>query len=168
MAFTAVAAAVSVGSSVAAASARFSAAKKAAKIRKEEQAVRVEAQATQEAGEQNRNRISRRTAIRDERVRRARLTQLAVNVGGAESSTALVAPGIIGTNTAAAISSQTGQTKAAQGVSRSLQQAADLSGQAKEAVAEGELFASIATGLGGAVSSGITQAGKLDVFKKTP
>lgn len=136
----------------------ISSAKKARKATKRAAAETREARAITEASQLNVNRISRRRAIREERVRRAKIIQAGAAGGVLGSSGVISAPGIIGTNVAAAIAAQTSGTKAAQGISARLQTAADFTGQAAAATAQGQLFSNIGTAV-----SGI--AGELDIFK---
>lgn len=117
-----------------------------------------EARSITEASQLNVNRINRRRALREERVRRAKIIQAGAAGGVLGSSGVISAPGIIGTNVAAAIAAQTSGTKAAQGISARLQTAADLTGQAAAATAQGQLFSNIGTAVGDIVS-------ELDIFK---
>ena len=132
--------------------------KQASKARAAQAAAQREGQAITEASQQNVNRTSRRKALREERVRRARIIQGAETAGISTGSGALSAPGILGTHVAAAFSNQASSTRAARGVGRTNQAAAQAGVTAAEAIATGQLFSSIATQVGAG-------ANKLDLFK---
>lgn len=144
---------------VASAASSFIQGKKAQKATRAAAEERREAGRISEASQQNIDRIQRRKAIRDERVRRAKIIQRAQGVGAAGSSAALAGPGIIGTNIAAAISAQASGARAAQGISSRLQSAADLQGQAAAATATGALFSAIGTSIVGVVE-------EFDIFQQ--
>lgn len=136
-----------------------SASKKAQSATRAAAAERREANKITQASQTNVDRISRRKAIREERVRRSKIVQRAEAAGGGGSSASISGPGILGTNVAAAISAQSSGARAAQGVSSRLQSAADFQGQAAAATASGNLFASIGTAVTGI-------ADQFDIFKQ--
>lgn len=69
---------------------------------------------------------SRRAAIREERVRRARIMQSAANVGAAGSSGELGATGALATNLGSMFSQATGRSRAAEAINTANQSAADF------------------------------------------
>ena len=160
MGFSAVVAVVSTVASVAAGVVQS---KKAKKARKKAKRQEIEARDISKAAEQNVNRINRRRVLREERVRRSRIIAAAEGAGAGVSSGAISAPGIIGTNVAAAIAAQSSGTIAAEGISSRLQSAAGFRAKASEAIAAGNLFSSVATGVSDVVKIGE----EFDIFKST-
>lgn len=160
MAVISVAAIISTVATVASTVSSISASKKAKKARKNAERERREARSIQTASEKNINRINRRRVLREERVRRSRIIAAAEGRGAGGGSGSISAPGIVGTNVAAAIAAQSSGTKAAEGISSRLQSASDFQAAAAQATAQGKLFANIATGIGDI-------AGEIDIFKTT-
>ena len=136
-----------------------SASKKARKATQNAAAERREANKVVQGAQQNTDRIARRKALREERVRRAKIIQSADNRGAGGSSGQQAGPGILGTNVAAAISAQSSGARAATGVSDRLQSAADFDGQANAATSSANLFASIG-------SSVVGVAEQFDIFQQ--
>lgn len=109
--------------------------RKAAKARRESQAV-------QTAGEAIRDRLARRRAAREERVRRARLLQSSEVGGTSGSSGELGASGALRTNSAAGVANQSSQRTVSQGISAANQQAADAQSRAASVGAFADLVQS--------------------------
>ena len=93
-------------------------AKKAAAAQRESRAVET-------SGQQIENNLARRKAAREERVRRSRIIAASANEGTAGSSGEVGAISALGTNFGSAVSEQTSQVRAAEGISAANQRAAD-------------------------------------------
>lgn len=93
-------------------------ARKAAKARRESQAV-------SSAGEAVRDKLARRRAAREERLRRARLVQASTTGGTSGSSGELGATSALGANFASGVASQSFQRGVSQGISAANQKEAD-------------------------------------------
>lgn len=93
-------------------------ARKAAKARREAQAVST-------AGNNIRDKLARRRAAREERLRRARLVQQSEAAGATGSSGMIGATSALGANFGAATAQQRGQTQVAEGISAANQREAD-------------------------------------------
>lgn len=84
----------------------------------------------------------RRKLLREERIRRALLTQGGVNLGTAGSSGLLGAEAAIGTNVGGVVSAQSGATAANEGINMWNQKAIDFEQRARQAIAWGDVFQS--------------------------
>lgn len=142
-----------------------SAAKKAASARAAAARERKEAKDISEAGQENADRIARRKAIREDRVRRAKIIQADQGNLGGGGSAGRSAPGILGTNLAGAIAGQSAGAQASRGVSGALQRAADFEGQANAALAAGNRNVATTQAFVGVANTINT---KTDLFKTTP
>jgi hypothetical protein len=126
--------AVSAAVGVVAGVAQMSAAKKAAKERKEANNVAT-------ANQQNEATNSRRKAVREARVRRAMILQQSENAGlGTGGSGTQGAIGVVNTNLGSINSAAAGQTVAIQGINRRNQKAADYDFKAAQWGAFGDIF----------------------------
>lgn len=131
---------VAIGAAIAAASvatgvAQYSSAKKATRERRE-------ANAISSAQQQNEAAASRRKAVREARIRRAMVLQSSETTGVAESSGALGAQGVIGTNLGSQNAQAMGQTRAIQGINARQQRAADYEFRGAQIGAFGDIFTS--------------------------
>lgn len=131
---------VAIGAAIAAASVatgvmQYSQAKKASRERKEANAIST-------ASQQNEAAASRRKAVREARIRRAMILQSSENSGVAESSGALGATGVVGTNLGSQNSQAMGQTKAITGINAANQRAADYDFKGARIGAFGDIFTS--------------------------
>ena len=131
---------VAIGAAIAAASVatgvmQLGQAKKASRERKE-------ANAISSAQQQNEAAASRRKAVREARIRRAMVLNQAEQTGTAESSGALGATGVIGTNLASQSAQAAGQTRAIQGINAANQRAANYDYKAARIGAFGDIFTS--------------------------
>ena len=93
-------------------------ARKAAKAQRE-------ARDVQNASETVQNTLERRKAAREERVRRSRVVAASANEGVSGSSGEIGALSALGSNFGAAVSAQTTQQRASEGISAANQRAAD-------------------------------------------
>ena len=131
---------VAIGAAIAAASVatgvmQLGQAKKASKAREEGNKVSTAQQQSEAAA-------SRRRAVREARIRRAMVLNQAENTGTSESSGALGATGVIGTNVASANAEARGQTRAIQGINAANQRAANYEYKAARIGAFGDIFTS--------------------------
>ena len=106
--------------------------RKAAKARRESQAV-------QTAGENIQDKLSKRRAAKEERIRRARLVQASTTGGTSGSSGEIGATSALGANFASAQASQSAQRGVAQGISAANQKEADAVGRSNTFGAIGNL-----------------------------
>ena len=131
---------VAIGAAIAAASVatgvmQLGQAKKAASARRE-------ANQISNAQQQNEAAASRRKAVREARIRRAMILQNSENTGVAESSGALGAQGVIGTNLGSQNAQAAGQTRAITGINAANQRAANYDYKAARIGAFGDIFTS--------------------------
>lgn len=106
-------------------------------------AERRESNAISNAQQKNESTAGRRRAIREARVRRAMILQQSENAGlGIQGSGTRGATAVVGTNLGSAISSASGQTKAAEGINLRNQAAADYEFRGAQIGAFGNIFAS--------------------------
>lgn len=115
---------------------QMSAAKSAARERKEANNIAT-------ANQKNEANASRRKAVREARVRRAMILQQSENAGlGTGGSGTQGAIGVVNTNLGSANSAAAGQTVAVQGINRRNQKAADYDFKAAQWGAFGDIFSS--------------------------
>lgn len=106
--------------------------RKAAKARRESQAV-------QTAGENIRDKLARRRGAKEERLRRARLVQASTTGGTSGSSGEIGATSSLGSNFAGAVAGQSMQRGVASGISAANQRVADAQGKSNTFGAIGNL-----------------------------
>lgn len=144
MAFSAIAAVAAVASvavQVRSANQQKRAAKRAAAERKNQNDI-------SQAAAENQAAAARRRAIREERVRRARILQSAETGGATGSSGAIGATGILSTNLGSTISQANSQTAANRGISASNNRLTDIQAQSIRNSAQNQIFSSVASGVG--------------------
>lgn len=134
-------AAASAVTGLATANAQADAAKEAAEARKESQEI-------QTATGQIENRENRRQAVRDERIRRAKILQGAETSGVGSSSGAIGAASGLNTSLGNAVAFQRTGERAAQGIGQANQRAIDADTRGQIAGARGAFFQSIIGGFG--------------------
>lgn len=133
--------------------ATISASNKAAKAQKE-------ARNIQSAQQKNESAASRRQAIREDRIRRARILAASENTGTGASSGAMGAIGALDTNLSGLLGASLGESKANSAISGQLQIGADFEQQANNI---GALTGMFQSGLSG-FQSGFDTSSKRSVF----
>lgn len=119
------------------------------KAAKEAAAAQREANDIQSAAQTVENRQNRRQAIREERIRRARIIQQSETTGVSGSSGQIGATGSLNTNTGNAIGFQSTQERAAYGIGQANQRAVDARTRGQVAGIWGQAFQGAVSGLGG-------------------
>lgn len=148
-----VAAAASAAGGMMQASAAKKAAKQQAAAAREAAAERKEASAVQTATQRLQDRENRRQAIREERVKRARLLQSSENTGVGGSSGALGAAGALNTSLGQAVAFGRGQESGAMGIGAANQRAIDADTRGRMAQARGQARVAQIGAFTGAISS---------------
>jgi hypothetical protein len=119
------------------------------------EAERKEATAISQANEQSRMINERRRAVREERVRRARILQSAENTGVSGSSGVASAGSNLSVNLGGVISQSQGTNLASQGISAANQRGADALAAGQRSASQWNMFGNISTALGSLGSRGI-------------
>ena len=140
------------------------AAKKQARALRRQQEAEEEARRTQQASEEARARNERRRAARERRIRTAQIQAEAGNQGVGESSGAIGAESVLGTNLGAVAAEGQRQTTAARAISRQRSIAAQEGANAQLAVLRGNAQAATVSAIG---SIGSSFAGALGGFGGT-
>lgn len=164
---SAVAAVAAAGATVAGAQAQSRAEKKASGERNRARLEQKEAQEVQTAAEKSKQISEQRRAIRESRVRLARIAQSSQNSGVYGSSGQVGAEGIVNTNLGDAVATSRGIGTAVQGINAANQRAADHLSNANNAISQGNIQANMWNAFSNVASTASTVAGGVGEFMQT-